>query len=123
MTSFERLFYAVTACALWAVVISDLVELPGAQAQAQSVRPADRFMSELLYEIAAKAGRGEALGDLKGYDELEARLQGILSRVVQSMPQSDGGVSRQEIRSALTSCRLIGTISRQAGHLDARLSC
>ena len=121
MTRFERLFYAATACALWAAIIGDLAALPGAQAQ--SVRPPDRFMSEVLYEIAAKAGRGEALGDLKGYDELEARLQGILTRVVQSMPPSDGRVTRQEIRSALNSCRLIGTISRQAGHLDARLSC
>lgn len=121
MTAIERTFYAVTAAAVWILLLGDLVALPGAQAQ--STRTPDRLMSEVMHEIVTRAAKGETLQDSGGYDALEARLQAVMTRVVQELPRSEAGASSQDIRQVLNGCRLIGSVAGQAGRLDARLSC
>lgn len=121
MTRFDRTLLAAAACALWILALGEL--LPGPGAQAQGARPADRFMSEIIHDIVTRARAGEAVALEDGYDELEGRVQAIVTRVVQTIPQGQSGLSRQEIRAALTSCRLTGTVSARAGRLDARLTC
>ena len=121
MKAIERTFYAVTATAVWILLLGNLVAWP--DAQAQSIQAPDRLMSEILHEIVAKASSGEALGDSDGYDQLEARLQAVMARVVQAIPRGEAGSSSQDIRQILNGCRLTGTVTGQVGRLDARLSC
>lgn len=121
MSLFERVIFAMIACALWVLVLGDLVDLPSARAQTANVP--DRTMSQLLHEVVAKAIAREEPGRLDGDDELEARLRAILSRLVQATPQTESRITKQEIRSALASCRILGTVSGHTGRLDARLSC
>ncbi len=121
MSIIDRAIFAIIGCALWILILGQLVDLPGARAQTAKV--SDRYMSQILHEIVAKAITGEEPSRFEGYDELEVRLRAILSRVVQAIPQTETRISRQEIRSALTSCRIVGTLSRHTGHLDARLNC
>ncbi len=98
-----------------------MVSTPAAQAQAGTA--SDRNVSLILQEIVAKAIAGEEAGQSDGYDELEARLRVILSRTVQVGGQTEVRISRQDIRSAFASCRIVGTLQGHRGHLNARLSC
>ena len=121
MTTIERAMLAVIGLTTMIQVFCDLVDLPGARAE--SPKEPDRYMSQIMHEIVAQAVSGGTTKDLDGYDELEVRLEAILSRVVQAIPRAENGVSSQEIRSALSSCRLVGTLVGQTGRLDARMSC
>lgn len=121
MSLFERVIFTMIACALWVLVLGDLVIAPAARAQTANVP--DRTMSQILHEVVAGAIAGEEPGRLDGDDELEVRLRAILSRVVPAAPQTERRISKQEIRSALASCRVVGTVNGHTGRLDARLSC
>ena len=121
MSSLDRVIFALIACALWVLVLGDLIKAPTASAQA--TKAADRQMSLILQEIVAKAIAGEAPSRSEGYDELESRLRTILSRTVQAGPQTEVRISRQDIRAAFASCRIVGTLHTHRGHLNARLSC
>ena len=128
MTPIERILLAATACTFWILLLGDRLGAPAADAQ--TLQRPDRQMSEILHELVAQAARGEQPRRQEGYDEIESRLQTVLSRALQTMPRQDGGqarqgggLTRQEIKSTLNSCRLVGTLSGVSGRVDARLSC
>lgn len=121
MTTLDRLLLALTACALWGLLLGDFLASPPAQAEA--ARAPDRYMSEILHEIVVQARAGQAARVVDGYDELEARLEAVLSRAVPEASRESGGISSQELRAVLASCRLFGTVTGRGGRLDARLTC
>ena len=121
MSTLDRVILASIACALWALVLGQLTAPPAAQAQTAGV--SNRGMSLILHEIVAKAAAGEEPDSANGYDEFEGRLRAILSREAQPATQSEVRITRQDIRSAFSACRIVGTLRGHSGHLNARLSC
>ena len=121
MATLDRVILASIACALWALVLGQWVSTPAAQAQTAGA--ASRGMSLILHEIVAKAAAGEELETTNGYDELEGRLRAILARSIQPAPQTEIGITRQDLRSAFSACKIVGTLRGHSGHLNARLRC
>ena len=121
MTAIERLLFAMIGLTGWFLVLCDDVGLP--DARAETAKPPNRYIRQILHDIVASAAAGQEPSRLDGYDELETRLQALLSREIRSIPQTQAGLSRQDIRLALNSCRIVGTLTGPTGHLNARLSC
>lgn len=121
MSCIDRVILSIVGCGLWILILGELINLPDAQAQA--VKVSDRQMSQILHEIVGEAIAGKEPSRSDGYDELEDRLRAVLSQAVQGGTQTESRISRQEIRSAVTSCRVTGTLSKNSNRLDAKLSC
>ena len=95
MTTIERIVFTVTVCAVWILILGNLVDLP--RVHAESTKTPDRYMSQILHELVSRAVNGQEPDRLEGYDELETRLKTILSSVGELGPSAQPGPTRQEI--------------------------
>lgn len=82
-----------------------------------------RLASEIIHGIVDKAIRGDSTVAYGDYDELEARVQDIVETALRSVPTNQLKLSRQEIASAVGTCRISGRVHLISGQLDGRLSC
>ena len=82
-----------------------------------------RLASEIVHGIVTTAVRGETLELDDDYDELEARFQEIVELAILSIPRESFKVSRQDILSAVGSCRITGRVQPISGQLEGRVSC
>ena len=119
MNTIDRTIFFAIALALWLIVLGDGWSADAANVQIQE----RRLASEIIHGIVDKAIKGDSAQVFGDYDELEARIQDIVETAFRSIPMDRLKPSRQDIASAVGSCRIAGRVHLISGQLDGRLSC
>ena len=119
MNIVDRIIFFAIALALWLAVLGN-----GWFADAASFEIRERRLaSEIIHGIVAKAIKGDGSDVFGDYDELEVRIQDIVETAIRSTDVNRPNTARQEIASAISSCRIAGRVHLISGQLEGRISC
>ena len=92
MTIIERIVFATTVCAVWIVIIGDLVDLTGVRAE--TAKAPDRHMSLILHDLVTTSIKHAFSKGKKG--SIRLSLEALGNEAILTYSDSGPGLSKKQ---------------------------